>query len=289
VKVLVVGGSGLLGTDLVSKLSADGYEVHSPRHAELDITDPTSVAQIASKVGAYDWCINCAAYTAVDKAETEVEAATVLNTLAPSYLGGACLVAGIKVIHISTDFVFDGSGTEPYGEDFPRSPLGVYGRTKADGEIGLLEVNQNALIVRTSWLYGPNGNSFPKTMIRAWDAGKNLRVIADQTGCPTYTKDLASVLSQMIAKNAHPGIYHGSGSTVSNWHSFAVKAITAWKEFKGDPREVVVAPIPTSEYPTPARRPQYSVLSTQRLQDMGIEPMPSVEIGLEDFVRNLEF
>ena len=274
-----------MGTDLVARLITDGNEVTAPSHSELDITDPSSVAQVAAHRGAFDWCINCSAYTAVDKAESEIESATLLNALAPSYLGGACAIAGIKLIHISTDFVFDGIATTPYAEDSPRSPLGVYGSTKAEGEIGLLTANENALIVRTSWLYGPNGNSFPKTMIRAWDAGKKLRVISDQTGCPTYTKDLASVLSQMVELNAFPGIYHGCGSTVTNWHAFAEKAILAWKESKGDPREVDIAPIPTSEYPTPAKRPQYSVMSTQKLQDLGIAEMPPVEVGLADFVQ----
>ncbi len=143
------------------------------------------------------------------------------------------------------------------------------------------------MIVRTSWLYGPNGQSFPRTMIRAWEAGKSLRVVSDQVGCPTYTGDLARVVVDMVERNAYPGIYHACGPTESNWHVFAVAAITAWRDQKADSRPIDIEPIPTEAYPTPARRPKYSVLSTKNIEALGINPMRPLNEALRDFVKRL--
>jgi len=282
-KVLVIGASGMLGSDVVSELQQRGHEVASPRSKELDITNLEHVAGIALSHGTYDWCINCGAYTAVDKAESEVQLATELNELGPAYLANACSMAGAKLIHISTDFVFDGESTTPYETDAPTNPLGVYGRTKRDGELAVLAANPNALIVRTSWLYGPNGKCFPKTMIAAWEAGKTLRVVSDQIGCPTSTGDLARVLVDMIEANIYPGIYHACGPTVTNWHQFAIDAINKWKSSKGDDRTVEVEAILTDAYPTPARRPKYSVLACETLWDLWIKPMRPLDEALADF------
>jgi dTDP-4-dehydrorhamnose reductase len=287
-KLLVIGGSGMLGTDLCAEAASRGLEVFAPSSTELDITNLEHTASIALDPGWFDWCVNCAAYTAVDKAESEREQAVELNTLAPGYLAGACSMAGIKLIHISTDFVFDGSATSPYAENAPTRPLGVYGESKRQGELSVLSGHSNASIVRTSWLYGARGRCFPKTMISAWEAGKALRVISDQTGCPTYTVDLARVLLDMIEKNARPDIYHACGPTVTTWHGFAVDAITAWRDLTGSDRSVEVEPIPTEAYPTPARRPKYSVLSCERLAALGIEPMRPLGEALADFVGKLQ-
>ncbi|HZH98927.1 MAG TPA: sugar nucleotide-binding protein, partial [Fimbriimonadaceae bacterium] len=168
-RVLVIGGTGMLGSDVVHELRSRGHEVLSPSSSELDITDPLGAASVAS--GAYgkiDWCVNCAAYTAVDKAETDADAATLLNAIAPGYLARSCAMAGTKLLHFSTDFVFDGLSSTPYTEAMPTHTLGVYGRTKREGEEAVLAGDPSALILRTAWLYGPNGGSFPRTMIRAW-------------------------------------------------------------------------------------------------------------------------
>ena len=287
-KFLVIGGSGMLGTDLVAELTKRGHSVESPSSKDLNITDPCSVAQIAVEPGKYDWAINCAAYTAVDKAETEVQAATELNALGPAYLGNACNVAGIKVLHVSTDFVFDGTASTPYSESAETHPLGVYGSTKREGELGLLAANPNVLIVRTSWLYGIHGNSFPRTMIRAWEAGKELKVVADQVGCPTSTVDLARVLVDLCEKNGYPGIYHASGPNATTWHAFAIEAIQAWKEFTRSDRAVQIAPIPTEAYPTPAKRPKYSVMSMDNLASLGIAPMRPMKESIQEFVGRLK-
>jgi len=274
----------MLGSDMVAELERRGHEVDAPSSKELDITDPESVAALALSRGKYDWCINCAAYTAVDKAETEVQQATELNVIGPGYLANACSMAGIKLIHISTDFVFDGEATTPYKPNAPTHPLGVYGRTKREGEEAVLAASSNALIVRTSWLYGPNGKSFPRTMIAAWLAGKPLRVVSDQTGCPTYTADLARVLVDMIELNAIPAIYHACGPDVTTWYDFAIQAIEAYRDAHSIDRPVEITPIPTEAYPTPAKRPKYSVLDPSTLWALSIQPMHPLANAARDFI-----
>ncbi len=286
-KVLVLGASGMLGSDLVQQIRSRGHDASTPSSNEFDIANPESAAGLALERGAYDWCINCAAYTAVDKAESQPRLATEINALGPGYLSNACNMAGIKLIHISTDFVFDGGADSPYKEDSPTRPLGVYGQTKREGETAVLSANPNALIVRTSWLYGVHGQCFPKTMIGAWKAGKDLRVVADQTGCPTYTGDLSRVLVDLIEINAYPGIYHACGPNVATWHSFAVDAVSAWARLVGDDRPVQIEAIPTEAYPTPARRPKYSVLSTEKVRSLGVAPMRSLSDALVDFAKHL--
>jgi dTDP-4-dehydrorhamnose reductase len=287
-RVLVVGGTGMLGTDVIEHLTAQGHEVLAPNSSDLDITDPASVAQIpAGSFGRLDWCVNCSAYTAVDKAETEIREATELNTLGPGYLARACATEGCRLIHLSTDFVFDGNSAEPYGEDAPTNPIQVYGRTKREGEAAVLEAHSNALVVRTSWLYGPSGNSFPRTMIRAWEAERQLRVVADQTGCPTYTRHLAETLSGLIGRNAFPGIYHASGPDALTWYDFATLTLTTWKETRRSDREVLIEPIKAEQWPTPAKRPPYSVLSNDKIHTLDLPPMPPVETAVRDFCSRL--
>lgn len=286
-RFLILGAKGMLGTDVVGEAESRGHEFVAA-DLELDITDPMAMARISSgELGPFDWVINCAAYTAVDKAESEVREATELNTLGSAYLANTVQGIGARLIHISTDFVFDGSATEPYLEDARTNPLGVYGRTKRDGEDAVLSNNANALVVRTAWLYGPNGNSFPRTMIRAFAAGRQLRVVSDQVGCPTYTADLARVLVDLAEKNAFPGIYHAVGPEAMTWHEFALRAIRTWNVTRGVSTGVEIEPIKTEDWPTPAARPKYSVLSTQKIEDLGVRPMRPVEEALADFCRRL--
>lgn len=284
-KVLVVGGSGMLGTDVVSALESRGHEVAAPSSSQLDLRDPVSVAEVAS--ADVSWCVNCAAYTAVDKAESEPSLAFELNALGPGYLARTCALAGIKLLHVSTDFVFDGTSSTPYTEDSPVNPLGAYGRTKREGEEAVLAALPIALIFRTSWLYGPNGSSFPLTMIRAWQAEKKLRVVSDQTGCPTYTFDLAESIVAALEKDLFPGIYHATGPDTMTWHTFARLAIEAYRDVHGPSRVVEVEPIQTSDWPTPARRPAFSVLSNAKLQAEGIAPMRPTVDALQEFVSRL--
>ena len=276
----------MLGQDLVAELKQRGHEVLAPSSSELDITDPTSAAAVSAYEGVA-WCVNCAAYTAVDKAEEEVQRATELNAFAPSYLARACAMAGIKLLHVSTDFVFDGQASEPYTEEAATNPLGVYGRTKRDGEEAVLAALPIALIFRTAWLYGANGKSFPKTMINAWLAEKTLRVVDDQIGSPTYTGDLARTIVDAIEANVFPGIYHATGPDSMSWRQFATKAIEAYLSLHGIERTVEIAPIKTEDWPTPATRPKYSVLSNAKLQAAGIAPMRPTGESLADFVSRL--
>ncbi len=285
-RVLVIGASGMLGSDVVKELQGRGHEVLTPSSSELNLTEPESVAQVTTYEG-IDWCVNCAAYTAVDKAELEEQQAAELNALGPGYLARVCAMKGIKLAHVSTDFVFDGSSTEPYQEEDRTNPLGVYGRTKLAGEEAVQAAWPMSLIFRTSWLFGPNGKSFPKTMIVAWEAGKELKVVADQIGNPTYTPDLARTMVDAIEKDIFPGIYHATGADTMSWHEFAVEAIEAYREAKGIDRPVEVAPIKTEDWPTPAVRPKYSVLSNTKLQREGIAPMRPIREALSEFVRTL--
>ncbi|MBX3119376.1 MAG: dTDP-4-dehydrorhamnose reductase [Fimbriimonadaceae bacterium] len=288
---LVVGGTGMLGSDVVAELKKRRHEVAAPSSVELDITNPESVAQVVTGVFGKNirWCINCAAYTAVDLAESESDQAMTVNALGPGYLANVCQMAGVRLIHVSTDFVFDGVKTEPYTETDKTNPLGVYGRSKLAGEQSVMAANASSVIVRTSWLYGPNGKSFPRTMINAYLAGKQLRVVADQTGCPTYTADLARTLVDITEKEMMPGIFHATGEDVMSWHGFAKLAIETYcREELRESREVEIEPIPTEAYPTPAQRPKYSVLSNAKLRDQGVEGMRSVGECLSEYVSRLD-
>ena len=286
-KTLLIGGSGMLGSDLHSELQARGHEVFAPNSRELDLTDPESVARITLRTE-LDWCLNCAAFTGVDLAESEEQAATELNAIGPSYLARACAMAGIKLLHVSTDFVFDGKSSTPYTEEDVPNPLGAYGRTKLAGEEAIRAALPTALILRTSWLYGPMGRSFPRTMIEAWRAGKSLKVVADQVGCPTCTVDLSKVIVAATELDLFPGIYHASGPDALSWHEFATRAIKAYMQVKGMEGDVDIAPIKTEDWPTPALRPPYSVLSNDKINAAGIAPMRTVEESLGDFCQRLQ-
>lgn len=280
----------MLGADLCEVLHARGHEVSASDRRSLDITDPVAVARIATgEVGAgARWCVNCAAYTNVDAAETQVEAAGLLNALAPGYLASACHAVGMRLIHVSTDFVFDGAKSSPYEETDRVNPLGVYGKTKADGESAVMGAQPGALIVRTAWLYGARGKCFPKTVIQAWLDGRPLRVVADQVGTPTYTRSLAGILADLIEKDPAGGIYHAAGPDIMSWHAFARLAIETYARERGlQDRPIVVEPICTSEWPTPAPRPRYSALACHKIAALGIQAMPSVAESLTDFCRRL--
>ena len=277
----------MLGSDLHSELQARGHEVFAPNSRELDLTDPESVARITLRTE-LDWCLNCAAFTGVDLAESEEQAATELNAIGPSYLARACAMAGIKLLHVSTDFVFDGKSSTPYTEEDVPNPLGAYGRTKLAGEEAIRAALPTALILRTSWLYGPMGRSFPRTMIEAWRAGKSLKVVADQVSCPTCTVDLSKVIVAATELDLFPGIYHASGPDALSWHEFATRAIKAYMQVKGMEGDVDIAPIKTEDWPTPALRPPYSVLSNDKINAAGIAPMRTVEESLGDFCQRLQ-
>lgn len=288
VQVMVIGASGMLGQDVLREFESRGFDVVAPTHAQLDLCNPESVAQIATGRWAGSWCVNCAGYTKVDLAEEQTDRAMELNALAPSYLARACTLAGMRLLHLSTDFVFDGRSGQPYDEEAPTHPLGVYGRSKCLGEEAVLAADPRHVVVRTAWLYGAAGNSFPKAILRAWMGGKPLRVVADQIGSPTSTVDLARVLGDLIECDPEGGIYHAVGPEALSWHQFAVLVVAAYAKTLQQ-REVTVAiePIETSDWPTRAARPAFSVLSAEKIARLGIRPMRPVRESLEEFARKL--
>lgn len=278
----------MLGSDVAAECARRGWTVIAPSEADFDIADPMAAAALASgQYGPIDWVVNSAAYTAVDKAEEERDVAMRVNGLAPSYLSRAASAIRARFLHISTDFVFDGTKTESYEPDDATNPLGSYGESKLLGEDGALAGSMDAIVVRTSWLFGPNGGSFPRTMINAFRAGKNLKVVADQIGTPTYTGDLARTIADVAERGIPGGIYHAAGPDVLSWHEFAQRAISSWIELTGEGEAPEIIPIMTEDWPTPAKRPAYSALSTKKLNDAGIEPMRPLDQTLPEFCRRL--
>lgn len=275
----------MLGYDVDVELSHRGHYLVAPMRSQFDVTIPQHFVHFEKKRDRHiDWIINCAAYTAVDQAESETMAAMKLNAVAPGALAALAKSIGARFLHISTDFVFDGLAESPYTEDRAANPLSTYGKSKLLGEQNVQNENPDAVVLRTSWLYGKNGKSFPRTMIEAYQAGKDLRVINDQTGCPTSTVDLARVIVDAIEKPIAPGIYHACGPEPMTWHSFANLAIQTFLDSKQDDAKFGIQPIATSEWPLPAKRPQMSVLDCSKLLATGISPMRPVQESLVEFV-----
>ena len=262
--ILVTGANGQLGSEMqVITIAYPNYNFLFVTKEKLAIDDEEAVKQyfLNHKI---DYCVNCAAYTAVDKAETEVENALLINGTAVGNLAAICKLNNTQFIHVSTDYVFDGTATVPYKEDNAVSPVNSYGATKLKGEELALQNDPESIIIRTSWVYSSFGNNFVKTMLRLMKDKEQISVVSDQVGCPTYAADLASVIMQIIVSEnsaAHAGIYNYSNAGVINWHQFAV----AIKELSGS--KCLVNPIPSSQYPTPAKRPSYSVLDTTKIQE----------------------
>lgn len=256
-KVLIVGGNGQLGRALAATAPADAEIVSHDRNA-LDITDASAVAWVVDQVQPR-LVLNAAAYTAVDKAESEEDAAFAVNATAVGILADAARGAGARFVHVSTDFVFDGASGSPYKPDAPANPLGAYGRTKLAGE---RLAGPDALIVRTAWVYAPTGGNFVRTMLRLMAERPEVRVVADQIGTPTYAPDLARAI-WTLAGQGLTGMHHYTDSGGASWYDFAVaiqeEALAAGLLHKAVP----VIPIGTAEFPTLAARPSYSVLDKQ--------------------------
>jgi dTDP-4-dehydrorhamnose reductase len=268
---LVTGGSGQLGGSIAEIANATGYDWIYPPRSELDLSDPSSITS-AMNAHRPDGVINCAAYTAVDKAESEPELAFKVNAIAPKILAEECAKRAIPIIHVSTDYVFDGRKTEPYVEDDPIGPLGVYGTSKEQGESAVRLSGAQHAIVRTAWLLNPTGSNFLTTMLRLGNDREELRIVSDQLGCPTSVKDLANALI-LIAQQLDDksGTWHFVNSGSATWYELAAhifKKVAARKD-----HVPILTPISTSEYPTAAQRPANSMLSTAKIEsDFGIRP-----------------
>ena len=263
-KILVFGRIGQLGSALVEALS-DRYETRFIDQPELDLTAPESVREHVQNY-LPSIVINAAAYTAVDRAETEPELAHLINARAPGSLAYACDEVGAVLIHYSTDYVFDGTASMPYTETAAAVPTGVYGQSKLAGEIAVASATRRYVILRTAWLYSAVGHNFVKTMLKLANTGQPIRVVADQIGSPTYAQDLAHVTRSIIevlnsSREACFGLYHVTNTGTTSWHGLAQEIFRLAAH-----QDVVVQPISTDEYPTPAPRPAFTVLDCSKLE-----------------------
>ncbi|MGL6298366.1 MAG: dTDP-4-dehydrorhamnose reductase [Methanobacteriaceae archaeon] len=277
-KIMVTGANGMLGTDLVEFLSSDN-EVIATDLPELDITNISNLKEFIGD--SFDVVINTAAYTAVDDCETNKEIAYNVNAIGPKNLAIRCREIGATLVHISTDYVFDGEKSEGYLEDDETNPQSVYGETKLEGEEFIMENLDDYYILRTAWLYGANGPSFPKTMLELGKNNSEVSVVNDQFGNPTYTKDLCLAIKGLLDLKADFGIYHATGTLKGSWYDFAVGIF----EIAG--MDVKVKPVDTSEFPRPAKRPKFSVLDNRKLKSLGIKLNGYDEV-LEEFIDGLE-
>lgn len=277
--VLVTGVSGQLGYDVVKVLKSKGHEAVGVDRSELDITDESAISTYVQNLHP-EAIIHCAAYTNVDAAETDQEGAYKVNALGTKFLADAAKAVDAKMIYVSTDYVFDGSGTEPYEVDHPTKPLGVYGETKLAGEKLLQETLDKFYIVRTAWVYGINGNNFVKTMLKLAQDRKELGVVYDQVGSPTYTVDLAKFLVELVESEKY-GVYHASNEGVCSWHEFAVEI------FNQAGLDIKVNPLTSDEFPRPAARPKYSVLSKKKIAEQGFTPLRDWKEALQDYLKEL--
>ena len=276
--ILVTGATGQLGNEL---------QAIAPQYArfkflfvsreKLAIENEDAVKDYFAS-HAIDYCINCAAYTAVDKAEAEEENAFLLNATSVANLAQICEENKTQLIHISTDYVFDGTASQPYKETDITNPVSVYGRSKLQGEELAMQNAPSTIIIRTAWLYSSFKNNFVKTMLRLMKEKESINVVSDQFGCPTYAADLAAAIMQIIASNQskeNRGIYHYSNAGIINWYEFAV----ALKKLTGS--NCIVNPITTAQYPTAAKRPAYSVLDTTKIKE-------TFKIDITDWESSLE-
>jgi dTDP-4-dehydrorhamnose reductase len=289
-KMLITGASGQLGREIIDVTQSKGCRIQAPPEDDLDITD---VDKIDHMIGRHqpDLIINTAAYTRVDNAETEEALAFKVNKTGCINLARLCARHRIPLVHISTDYVFDGQKGTPYVESDPIAPLGVYGRSKAEGEGEIRSILKEHIIIRTSWLYGFHGHNFVKTMLNLATSKKVIQVVADQYGSPTNAADLAQAILavernlQKGSKNCW-GTYHYCGQGVITWHNFAGKIMELVRQIGGKPT-ASVEPVTTAEYPTPTKRPAYSALDCSRIsQQFKISPQPWQK-SLETTIRRL--
>lgn len=278
-RILVTGASGQLGYDVERELERRGIEHLGTSSRELDITDREAVERL---MAAYrpDAAIHCAAYTKVDLAEDEPERCWAVNADGTRNMAAACRKTGAKLLYISTDYVFPGTGERSYETGDPTGPVNTYGRSKLAGELAVQSLLEKYFIVRISWVFGKNGNNFVKTMLRLAETKAELSVVCDQIGSPTYTVDLAPLLCDMVQTERY-GVYHATNEGTCAWSEFA----EAIFELAG--RQVVVHPIPTSAYPTRAVRPLNSRMSKECLHSNGFQELPEWKNALARYLKEI--
>ena len=280
-KVLVTGVKGQLGYDVVNELTKRGHVAIGTDIEEMDITDADSVDKVI-KESAPDAVIHCAAYTAVDAAEDNVELCRKINAEGTQNIANVCKELDIKMTYISTDYVFDGQGERAWEPEDERMPLNVYGQTKFEGELAVQNTLDKYFIVRIAWVFGVNGKNFIKTMLNLGKTRDSLTVVNDQFGSPTYTYDLAKLLVDMIETDKY-GIYHATNEGICNWYEFACEI------FKQAGMNVKVSPVSASEYPAKAKRPSNSRMSKEKLTENGFEKLPSWQDALSRYLKEIDY
>ncbi len=278
-KVLVTGATGQLGWAVMKELEKRGIDCRGTGSKDLDITDRDAVMQYIEMYRP-DAVIHCAAYTAVDKAEDEPEICRKVNADGTSYIAEACKMVDAKMIYISTDYVFGDDGNKPHEVDDPPHPLNVYGQTKWEGEEAVQRILEKYFIVRISWVFGEHGNNFVKTMLRLGKTQREISVVADQFGAPTYTADLAPLLCDMVMTEKY-GTYHACNSDCCSWAEFAQEI------FKVAKMDVKVIPIRTEEYPAKAERPRNSRLSNINLEKNGFKALAFWKNAVQEYIDGM--
>lgn len=269
----------MLGSDLCAA-APRGTSLIPLDIADTDITDRTQVATVLRDARP-DWVINAAAYTAVDRAETDQEKAEAVNGRAPGYIAAEAARRRIAMVHVSTDYVFAGTAATPYQEEDPVAPVNRYGESKLHGEKAVLTSGAHVLVLRTQWLFGRSGKSFPRTMWERATAGLATRVVNDQVGRPTYTRDLALATWQLVERRASGIVHVTNGGAPATWFEFAREVFSRARA------EALLAPCASGDYPTSARRPSYSVLSTTRMEQLLSAPLPDWHNALSRFLDDL--
>lgn len=279
-KVLVTGVNGQLGFDVIKVLKSRQIECIGVDMNDFDITDKSATEEYIKNY-APDAVVHCAAYTAVDRAEDDRDTCFKVNVTGTENIALACKAVDAKMLYVSTDYVYGGSGTESFEPTDPTDPKSVYGETKLGGENKVIENLSKYFIVRTSWVFGINGNNFVKTMLRLGAEREMLTVVDDQIGSPTYTPDLARLICDLIVTDKY-GIYHGTNENYCSWAEFAAEIM------KKGGRKCVIKPIPSSEYPAKAQRPLNSRLSKKCLDDAGIDRLPTWQNALDRYFEELK-
>lgn len=279
-KVVVTGVRGQLGYDVVKELSARGHEAIGIDIAELDITDASAVSEYFASVRP-DALIHCAAYTATDKAEDEPEVCRRVNADGTKNLATACRNTGAKMLYISTDYVFDGKGDTPFRTDDKIAPLSVYGKTKYEGEASVRDILDRYFVVRISWVFGINGKNFIRTMLRLAEDRDTVSVVCDQIGSPTYTKDLAPLLCDMIQSDKY-GTYHATNEGYCSWYELACHT------FEAAGLDMKVEPITSDKFPAKIKRPENSRLDKSTLDENGFARLPDWKDAVSRYVAELK-
>lgn len=281
--MLVTGANGQLGRETVLALQADGEPVIAIGRDELDFSRPDQVAEAIADYAA-NWVINCGAYTQVDKAEEERELAFTINRDAARAVAEGVKRSGGRLLHVSTDYVFKGEHSRPYKEDDSANPLSVYGQSKLEGEQAVREVLPDVLILRTGWVYGSHGNNFVKTILRLAGERRVLKVVDDQVGTPSWTGDIVKAMRSLI-KADMTGVYQFTNEGVASWYDFAVEIVAGAKQAGLPVVAETIHPIPTEDFPSPAKRPAYSVMSKVKIRGVLDNQIPHWRTSLHTMLK----